>query len=429
MGIKKKIVRGIAELLEDTGKQAVRRAGGAQIKRRSLKDVMAELPPELESLAVKRGKRRDTATVNIGLNPSTKEGGQKISRQRALQALRATGRRPRNVKVLQSGSEPTIVADIKPPLSARETFKLSNALRQDAVAQRTAPEGGMLAGPAASGWGEFNPAFFYTQEGDTLSSSLLTDKFRSGAPREDLTALADKWGVPLDPVNLSIMAQLRDEAAQRGSQLPNDLGVFTSRQIEHDPAALAAYRAGESFDPQGLQIGPAGALSEVGGRGVHIGRWPGVTTLDPSFYGRGHQGVEYQEARRRGAENRTHLYYGPEGTVEPELSVLGVIDDKMRQGDRYAYEGQVGGLYDIDEDPERITAMAKAAGMDNFDLEKLIRERGYLGYLGNHGPSWDPTKRRSAAVFGPVDVQPIDGGQPIDDWRRKFAVGGRVGCR
>jgi hypothetical protein len=112
--------------------------------------------------------------------------------------------------------------------------------------------------------------------------------------------------------------------------------------------------------------------------------------------------------------------------VEPEPSVLGVVDDMMRRGDRYAYEGQVGGLYDIDADPEQITAMAKAAGMDNFDLEKLIRARGYKGYLGNHGPSWDPTKRRSAAVFGPVDVQPIDDGQPIGDWRRKFAVGGRV---
>lgn len=486
MSLRKKIVRDIAEALEGTGKQAVRRAGGAQIKRRTLKDVMSELPPEVESFASKRKKRAQTGTVNIGLVPSKKEGGQKISRERALQALRATGRRPLNVKILQSASEPTLIADVKPPLSARETYMLSHALRQDAIAQRTEPLGGMLEGPRAADWGgQFSPAYFFLQEGDTLGSGAMTDLFRSGAPREDLMALADKWGWQPDPVNLDINLRLRDEYAQRGEDLPASLGVFTGRSVERDPAALAQFREAQkrlvereiaergrtNFGlrdlPQYLDqlpseeelartlretqlplIGPAPQLAPTAGRGVHISTKGGLEQLDPSYYGSGHRGEEYPDVIASGRPNRTYFYVGPEGTLAPEASVLGVVGGEMRRGPRYAYEANLSGLYDINDDPERLRQMAQAynlpfyepklpewavgnrriagseavqAGRAIPDMEKWIRERGYRGYLSDFGED----RRRAAAVFEPTNVEPIDTA-PIDDWRRKFAVGGRV---
>ena len=485
MSLRKKIVRGIAEALEGTGKRAVRRASGAQTKRRTLQDVMSELPPEVSDFAAKPKPR---ATLNIGLDPSEKMGGKPLKKKEVLDAVRATGRRPKRVRRVTSSSEPTLVVDIAPPLSADEAHDLSVKLKQEGVAQHLGGGEGLLAGPYAAGWGDFNPAFFYTQGGDTLGSSLLTDKFRSGASREDIIALADKWGWQPDPVSLDINLRLRDEYAQRGADLPASLGMFTGRNVDRDPEALTRFREAQkrvmerdiaergrtNFGlrelPQYLEqlpsdeelartlretqlplIGPAPALVETGGRGVHISTKGGLEQLDPAYFGSGHRGEEYPDVVASGRPLRTYFYVGPEGTLAPEASVLGVVGGEMRRGPRYAYEANLSGLYDINDDPERLRQMAQAynlpfyepklpewavgnrriagseavqAGRAIPDMEKWIRERGYGGYLSDFGED----RRRAAAVFEPTNVEPIDTA-PIDDWRRKFAVGGRVACR
>ena len=368
------------------------------------------------------------ATLNIGLEPSTKIGGPAISEQEALSAIRSMGRDPQNFRVVPSNSEPTLVADIEPPLSAREVFDLSEQLRQDAIAQRLPAQGdeaGLLAGPRAEDFGgEFSPGYFFLQGGDTIGAEKLTEQFRAGAPVEDILATADRWGFPLDPVNLAVNVRMRDELSARG-ELPSGFGVFTGRSVARDPEALRALQAGEGpVNFEGLRVGPQPELQGVDARGVHISRAPGLSQLDPAMFGRGHQGEEYRTVKQMGLPKRSYMYSGPEGTIAPEPAVLGVEGDKMVRGPRYAYEGSLQNLYDIDADPEQLNAMAQLMG-GWPDMERWVQQRGYAGYLTDQGPSWDRKSRRAAALYGPTDVVPIDP-EPIADWRRKFAVGGRV---
>lgn len=368
------------------------------------------------------------ATLNIGLEPSTKIGGSAISEQEALSAIRSMGRDPQNFRVVPSSSEPTLVADIEPPLSAREVYDLSEQLRQDAIAQRLPAQGdeaGLLAGPRAEDFGgEFSPGYFFLQGGDTIGAEKLTEQFRAGAPVEDILATADRWGFPLDPVNLAVNVRMRDELSARG-ELPSGFGVFTGRSVARDPEALRALQAGEGpVNFEGLRVGPQPELQGVDARGVHISRAPGLSQLDPAMFGRGHQGEEYRTVKQMGLPKRSYMYSGPEGTIAPEPAVLGVEGDKMVRGPRYAYEGSLQNLYDIDADPEQLNAMAQLMG-GWPDMERWVQQRGYAGYLTDQGPSWDRKSRRAAALYGPTDVAPIDP-EPIADWRRKFAVGGRV---
>lgn len=365
--------------------------------------------------------------VNVGMEPSAKIGGPQLTEDDILEALRAAGREPYNARTVASASEPTLVVDINKPLTERDLYRLSEQLRQDAIAQKTGDANGVLAGPAAADWGDFNPAFFYLQDGDTLGSSMLTDKFRAGAPREDLAALADKWGVQIDPTALSVNLGLRDEALAAGRQMPSDLGVFTSRPAQLSPEALAAYRSGNPVDFGGLQVplmDKLPELSPVDARGVHISTQSGLSQLDPTYFGRGHQGQEYKAVKQLGLPKRSYFYSGPEGTILPEPAVMGVAGEKMVRGPRYAYEANLSGLYDIDQDPEKLWALAQAYGQP-LEMERWVKDRGYAGYLTDQGPSWDRKSRRAAAVYGPTDVTPISN-EPIDDWRRRFAVGGRV---
>lgn len=411
MSWKEKLLREVGELaVKATGKKAARGA-------------------ETDALVATRraAQTKPKATLNIGLDASEKMGGKPLKKKEVLAAVRATGRRPKRVRRVISNSEPTLVVDVRPPLSKQEVHDLSASLQQEGIPQHLGGGEGILAGPEAAGWGDFSPAQFWLQDGDTLGSSMLTDKFRAGAPREDLAALADKWGVQIDPTALSVNLGLRDEALAAGRQLPSDLGVFTSRPAQLSPEALAAYRAGNPVDFGGLQVplmDKLPELSPVDARGVHISTQSGLSQLDPTYFGRGHRGEEYQAVKQQGLPLRSYFYSGPEGTIMPEPAVMGVAGEKMVRGPRYAYEANLSGLYDIDQDPEKLWALAQAYGQP-LEMERWVKDRGYAGYLTDQGPSWDRKSRRAAAVYGPTDVTPISN-EPIDDWRRRFAVGGRV---
>lgn len=144
-------------------------------------------------------------------------------------------------------------------------------------------------------------------------------------------------------------------------------------------------------------------------RAVHLSHTPGLSQLDPSMYGTGHRGADLNRAKGR---DRSHLYLGPEGTVTPE----GVVADVSP----YAYEAQIGNLYDIEADPERLKALAQAYNLPFKrsaipDFESLVSDYGYAGYADKHA------KGRSAVVYDPVDVlyRP--------DWKRApYAQGGAV---
>lgn len=97
------------------------------------------------------------ATVNIGL--AIGDGTRKLAPSAALAALRLAGVQVLSSAVLASDTEPTLVADIFPALSAERAHLIADALEQEAIAQRI--DGvGELHGPAAHLWRPFNPAYF-----------------------------------------------------------------------------------------------------------------------------------------------------------------------------------------------------------------------------------------------------------------------------
>lgn len=163
--------------------------------------------------------------------------------------------------------------------------------------------------------------------------------------------------------------------------------------------------------------------STTSARGVHISKTDGLAATDPSFYGSGHQGQEYGRVAAAGGPDRTYFYSGPEGTVNPETSVMGSVNGELRRGPRYAYEAGLDGLYDIDADPERLVELAKAYNLPDYepmlpynalyaadaknfggsdaagDMERLIRDYGYSGYITDRsGP-----EQRWVALYDPVE--------------------------
>ena len=144
-------------------------------------------------------------------------------------------------------------------------------------------------------------------------------------------------------------------------------------------------------------------------RGVHFSKAEGLSELDPSYYGTGAFSGERQMVRREGLPDRTYLYNGPEGTVRPEESV-------GRVG-QHVYETRLNNLYDVNADPESLTKLARAYNLPDYqpvsgenmtrisgvggqslmpDLERLIRDYGYDGFLSDMG------RQRAAAVYKPV---------------------------
>lgn len=104
--------------------------------------------------------------LNIGLNSN--KGG-KIPVSRALRELRANGASVVRHTLVQSDSEPTLVAELVHPLGPATLHYVSELLEQDCVAY-VGPEGGALHGPDAAKWGAFNPQFFFTLAGERLAA-------------------------------------------------------------------------------------------------------------------------------------------------------------------------------------------------------------------------------------------------------------------
>ena len=163
-------------------------------------------------------------------------------------------------------------------------------------------------------------------------------------------------------------------------------------------------------------------------RGVHFSNQAQLDATDPSFFGTGHKGQEYPMVRRQGRPERTYFYSGPEGSVEAENEVA-----RKTKG---VYEAPLSNLYDINADPEGLVDLAKAHNLSDYrqmlpynvahsqfegdslipDLERLVKDYGYSGYLSNYGG------QRAAAVYDPVENLRYLGSDPT----RGYAAGGLV---
>ena len=99
--------------------------------------------------------------VNIGLNIGNTVGA--ISQQRAEAALIAAGYTIVSSRLDNTGSEPTLVAEIDGfnPNDVSPMYNASLILQQDCIAVLIgASYIGMLIGPKASVWGTFNHQYF-----------------------------------------------------------------------------------------------------------------------------------------------------------------------------------------------------------------------------------------------------------------------------
>jgi hypothetical protein len=156
-------------------------------------------------------------------------------------------------------------------------------------------------------------------------------------------------------------------------------------------------------------------------RAVHLSRVEGLSATDPSFYGTGHRGYDWGVRGQKGSPaEKTSFYLGPEGTVVPEKMVA--------EQAPFAYEGQLQGLYDIGQDPEKLVTLAKAYNRPMVerdrvapyvpDLMRLAREYGYTGI---RNPDFGGFGQAAADVFDPVELA-----RRIERGERGFAEGGMV---
>jgi len=132
---------------------------------------------------------------------------------------------------------------------------------------------------------------------------------------------------------------------------------------------------------------------------VHYSTQPNLTSLEPSFYGRGIKGQE--AVRLKDApdiRNRSYFYVDKgEQTMRPEQ---GLGNQK--------YQGTASNVYNLADDPEGFHAIAKAKSLDPYmmsfgrevvdpavkatELERLIKGAGYEGYhTGDVGLLFNPT--------------------------------------
>jgi len=148
-------------------------------------------------------------------------------------------------------------------------------------------------------------------------------------------------------------------------------------------------------------------------RAVHLSHTPALVATDPAFYGTGHRGRDWAVRGQKGSPSqKTSFYLGAPGTVQPEKVVADVSP--------HAYETTLSGLYDFQQDPEKLAALARAmnpTGSAAPDLKRLAYEYGYSGV---RDPNFLPGQA-AADVFDPVT-----GLRPISRGVNGFAVGGRV---
>ena len=110
------------------------------------------------------------ADVNIGL--ADPNGGADLDPNAVLAAIRDIGGDVIGSVIHTSATEPTLVVKLKTKLDEDAAYKLSEALGQEAIAQSFEDGTGKLYGPKAANWGEYNPDFFVTADGQRASETL-----------------------------------------------------------------------------------------------------------------------------------------------------------------------------------------------------------------------------------------------------------------
>lgn len=109
------------------------------------------------SIAAREAVRQGGATLNIGLKVGEEVA---LSADEVLEAVMAAGGKVSEFRIVESGTEPTVVIQLSKPIDKRNLYRLSEGLQQEAIAQRFADGTGEIVGPNAEAWGAFNPDEF-----------------------------------------------------------------------------------------------------------------------------------------------------------------------------------------------------------------------------------------------------------------------------
>jgi len=170
-----------------------------------------------------QGPQPQKATVNIGLKIG--KDGELFEPARVRDALERRGLRiVGREQVWDSNSEPTFVARLNRPMTAKEGESLSAELGQEAIAQYS-PAGGTLFGPRAQEWGPFNSEFFLM-------------------PRERATLL--DYGVPEDMAQPMSAKKDGDRLKPPLKQSAVDEAVARRRNYEAEPAVTPGPQASDA---------------------------------------------------------------------------------------------------------------------------------------------------------------------------------------
>ena len=114
------------------------------------------------------------AIVNIGLKVG--DSSYTHSPEDAVEALDLNGLTVISTTLLESDSEPTLVAVVKPRIDtwlfANAINTVAIALEQDCIAVYKPSTGkGALIGPRSYKWGAFSPEYFFMPDGSRLDAA------------------------------------------------------------------------------------------------------------------------------------------------------------------------------------------------------------------------------------------------------------------
>lgn len=153
--------------------------------------------------------KEPAAILNIGLKIG--EDGV-LDPADARAAVEATGAKIVSESIHESNTEQTLVAVLDRALTQQELYAVSEATQQDAIAQRTGRGQGMLAGPKAEAWGDYNPEYFLMPDGQTAAAqegSLAQEELR-GPRGAEITRQADGFAI-LDADPNTRTSELKDQ--------------------------------------------------------------------------------------------------------------------------------------------------------------------------------------------------------------------------
>ncbi len=335
-------------------------------------------------------KGLDRRVVNIGLNVP---GGDALTEQKVLDALKAEGLEPTRYEIKQSSTEPTLIAEI-PATDDAKINRLAETLGQEAIAvYNPATDSGVLVGPKAAQWGEFNKDFFLplTDEKQFMPEGAKPEKaselprhnslqsywidpsgqlFHAGAAHFDFAQAQDGkftedlvregWvRVNVSPLDDQILFEGRLNRAARTTL--EDLSFSQNMEVMRDDGTIVFKKPDP--DPSYMPSKAEGSMGKKKLRFVNYSNNPSKKTLDPQYFG------------RSGVTPTSELSGRPRAYAYLKGSLLGQ-DRGLIDTRKFVHEGTVDGskIYD------GVTDVLDYGLIRNKEqADQMLLDKGFIG--------------------------------------------------